>query len=402
MKKILFISGAVGLGHVSRDLLIVKKLREHMPDLEVFWLAEEPGSKVIEAAGETLLPESKLLYDSNSVLEKSVCNYNVNLVRWVFNVKKGWSKNGAIYTNIVEKYGFDLWIGDEPYDLLIEIKKNTALKKFPFVVIFDVLGLETMTKNPLDIITAYLINRLWSNFLTAKPPLVDKSLFIGEQEDVPDKTFGLMLPNRRKLAMQTIDFVGYALPQDITKYIQKTETRRMLDYREEPLVICTIGGTTAGKDLLDLCIKAYPLAKQKIPNLKMLLITGPRLSTENFQLPDGIKVTGYVPNLYRHLGAADLAIVSGGGTVTLELTALEKPFLYFPLEQHYEQQCIVSSRCQRHNAGVKMRLSETTPELLAEAVVANISKPVQYTAIPMEGAENAAKIIQDLLNFRAV
>jgi UDP-N-acetylglucosamine:LPS N-acetylglucosamine transferase len=400
MDKILFISGSVGLGHVSRDLLIAKKLREQNPTLEVFWLAEEPSSKVIEAAGEKLLPESKSLYDSNSLLEKDAGNYNVNLVRWVFNVKKGWSKNGIVYASIAEKYNFDLWIGDEPYDLIIEIKKNPALKKFPFIVIFDVLGLEAMTKNPLDSITAYLINKLWSSFLTSKPPLVDKSLFIGEQDDVPDKSFGLMLPNRRRLAGETIDFIGYVLPEDIEEYRQKARTRQLLGYMEEPLVICTIGGTNAGKDLLDLCIKAYPLAKQKIQNLRMLLVTGPRLSTDNFKVPDGITVTGYVPNLYRHLGAADLVIASGGGTVTLELTALERPFLYFPLEQHYEQQCTVSNRCKRHNAGIKMRLSETTPELLAKAVIDNIDNRVQYMRIPMDGAENAAKLIQEVFKSK--
>jgi UDP:flavonoid glycosyltransferase YjiC (YdhE family) len=39
MKKILFISGSVGLGHVSRDLAIAAELRRISPDVEVSWLA---------------------------------------------------------------------------------------------------------------------------------------------------------------------------------------------------------------------------------------------------------------------------------------------------------------------------------------------------------------------------
>ena len=35
--------------------------------------------------------------------------------------------------------------------------------------------------------------------------------------------------------------------------------------------------------------------------------------------------------LYRHLAACDLAVVQGGLTTTMELTAAKRPFLYFPL-----------------------------------------------------------------------
>ena len=83
----------------------------------------------------------------------------------------------------------------------------------------------------------------------------------------------------------------------------------------------------------------------------MILVCGPRVPVDSIKAPEGVKVVGYLPNLYRHLGAADLCVVSGGGTITLELTALERPFLYFPLEQHFEQEVGVAGRCQRHRAG---------------------------------------------------
>lgn len=33
----------------------------------------------------------------------------------------------------------------------------------------------------------------------------------------------------------------------------------------------------------------------------------------------------------------DLAIIQGGATSAIELTALRKPFIYFPIEKHFEQ-----------------------------------------------------------------
>jgi len=397
MKKILFVSGSIGLGHVGRDLEIAKALRKLNPDVEISWMAEHPAFEVLEKAGEKLLPESSLLSSSSSELEGLAAEYKANLVKWVMNMRKGWSQNARVYEGISKKYQFDLWIGDEPYDIMIAMHNNPSLKTCPFVVIYDFLGLDATTWNPIDHIAAYMTNRLWLKFLRSEPPLADRSLFIGEIEDVPDKTFGLMLPSRRKLAKKLINFVGYVLPEDIEDYKDKTKARRLLEYGDEPLVLCSIGGTAAGKDLLDLCTAAYPIAKESIPNLQMILVCGPRVSPESIMAPEGVRVLGYLPNLYKHMGAADLCVVSGGGTITLELTALQKPFLYFPLEQHFEQEVDVANRCQRHRAGVRMTCSKTTPQVLSEAIVSNIKETVDYASVPIKGSTEAAKILMQLL-----
>jgi UDP-N-acetylglucosamine:LPS N-acetylglucosamine transferase len=397
LKKILFISGSLGLGHVGRDIEIAGALRKRHPDLEISWMAEPPASDVLIRNGEKLLPEATQLFSSNSVMEKSAKEYKANLVQWAMNVRKGWAKNGEVYAKISDTYDFDLWIGDEPYDIMIAMVNNQRLKRCPFVVVYDFLGLDASTWNPIDHIAAYMTNRLWLKFLKSEPPLADKSFFIGESEDVSDRSFGLMLPNRRKIAEKFVDFVGYIVPEDIEKYRDRLAARKLLGYGDEPIIVCSIGGTSAGKELLDLCISAYPLIKSRISNVRMILVCGPRLSTESIKAPRGVDVLGYVPNLYRHMGAADLCIVSGGGTITLELTALEKPFIYFPLEQHFEQEVSVAGRCQRHRAGVKMVCSKTSPELLAEAVLSNIDKEVNYTKIPINGSKEIAKRINDLL-----
>jgi UDP-N-acetylglucosamine:LPS N-acetylglucosamine transferase len=394
--KILFVSGSLGLGHVGRDIEVAGELRKLRPHIEITWMAESPASDVLEKAGEKLLPEAGLLYQSNAVLEKSAKEYKANLVQWAMNVRKGWAKNAEVYAKISEAYDFDLWVGDEPYDIMIGMVNDPHVKKCPFVVLYDFLGLDASTWNPVDHIAAYMTNRIWLKFLRSKPPLADKSIFIGELEDIPDRNFGFLLPNRRSLAEKLIDFVGYIVPEDIGDYKCKAEARELLGYGDEPLVLCSIGGTAAGKSLLDLCVKAYPLLRGRIPDLKMILVCGPRVAPESIKAPEGVKVVGYLPKLYRHMGAADLCVVSGGGTITLELTALQRPFLYFPLEQHFEQEVEVANRCLRHRAGVRMTCSKTTPELLAETVLSNLDKPLDYAKIPIKGSKEAAKRIEEL------
>ena len=146
-----------------------------------------------------------------------------------------------------------------------------------------------------------------------------------------------------------------------------------------------------------LCGCSYTIVKKRLPELRMILVCGPRLSTESLDVPQGVEVRGYVPNLYQHFAASDLAIVQGGGTTTMELAALRRPFLYFPLEQHYEQQIIVAGVLKRHGAGVNMTYAKTTPESLAEAIILNIGKEVSYAPIPADGAQKAAQLIGQLL-----
>ena len=115
---------------------------------------------------------------------------------------------------------------------------------------------------------------------------------------------------------------------------------------------------------------AFPEAKQKLPELRLLVVAGPRIDPDSLgAIPDGLTVTAYVRDLYRHLAACDLAIVQGGLTTAMELTANHRPFPYFPLQQHFEQQIHVPHRLNRYRAGRRMNLATVTAEDLATAVV---------------------------------
>jgi len=397
-KKVLFISGSLGLGHIGRDIEIAKALRKKEPDVDIWWLAEDPASMVLEQTEEKLIPEAKLVASSNAKLEDSVQGYSANLIKATMNSRKDWSDKAKLVAKVVEKGAFDLVVGDETYEIVIEAANNPDFKKFPLVMIYDFIGVDSVTRNPVDVIATYMVNRIWAKGMQAGTSIVEKSLFIGEVEDIPDRKFGFMLPNRRELAIKHLDFVGYILTFDPAEYKDNSMVRRLLGYGKEPVILCSIGGTSAGKSLLDLCVKAYPLMKDELPNLRMILVCGPHLSPDSIQTVEGVEVKGYVPEMFKHLAAADLCIVAGGGTITLELTALQKPFLYFPLKQHFEQEMAVAPRCERHKAGIKMDFSKTTPESLAKEALLNISRKVNYPSIPINGAQNAALSISRVLN----
>ena len=181
------------------------------------------------------------------------------------------------------------------------------------------------------------------------------------------------------------------MPFDPAELADRGDLRRRLGYDEAPLVIASIGGTAVGRELLQLCLDAYPRLAELVPGVRLVLVCGPRLDPASFTAPAGVEVRGYVPELYEHLAACDVAVVQGGGTTTLELTALRRPFLYFPLEGHCEQEVAVASRLARHGAGERMTFSRTTPETLAERVAALIGTEPDYPPIRVDGARRVAE-----------
>jgi hypothetical protein len=292
---------------------------------------------------------------------------------------------------------FDILIGDETYEVALGYRKEPARKRRPFAMIYDFVGFDAMSNDPLEQLGVYLWNRTWAGKGAGARTYVDLGLFIGEEEDVPDVNFGPFLPGRREWARTRCRFVGYVLDFDPPQYSDAVAIRRELEYALSPLVICAVGGTSIGRELLDLCGSAYPLLKQAIPDLQMVLVCGPRLDRAGLRVPHGVKVEGYVGALYKHLAACDLAVVQGGGTVTLELTALRRPFIFFPIEGHCEQEIHVASRLARHRAGIRLRQSTTSPRQLADAVLGNLGVRVQWPQIPVNGARLAAEAIAELL-----
>jgi UDP:flavonoid glycosyltransferase YjiC (YdhE family) len=86
---------------------------------------------------------------------------------------------------------------------------------------------------------------------------------------------------------------------------------------------------------------------------------------------------------------SDVAVVQCGASSTTELAALRRPFIYFPIDGHFEQEA-VASRLARYGAGVRMSGKAATPDMLAEAIVREYGRTVGYAPMPVDGAAKAA------------
>jgi UDP:flavonoid glycosyltransferase YjiC (YdhE family) len=308
-----------------------------------------------------------------------------------------WKKNAGIFYKIMSTGKYDLAIGDEAYELAIALREKKIQIEPTFVMMYDFIGVDAMTDAQQEAQAAYFVNERWAHGYDNIPESLITLLFVGEEADIPDRTFGQDLPKRRDHVRGRYHSIGYIVPFEPDNLSNKKKIRNKLGYGDEPLITCSIGGTAVGKPLLDLCSQAFPIIKEKIPDARLVLVGGPRVSPDSLKVPQGVDVKGYVPELYEHFAASDLAIVVAGGTTTIELTALRRPFLYFPLEEDCEHQIDIAHRLARHKAGIRMDFSETTPQSLADTAIAHLGKEVTYPPIATDGAKKAVAIINKLL-----
>ncbi len=382
------------MGHITRDVAIGREIHRQFPDIDLRWVASPMATQVLLEEGEQLLPESSQSADYNGMLDKIVDGYKLDVMKFVRYGMKPMNANVRLFREIIQRYDFDLIIGDEIYEIIWAMVENKVNATCPVVMIHDFLGGMALGWNPLEKLLMYLLVR--KNVRSLKHPSL-VHFFVGENEDVPAHKTGFCSPDWRELAEKYVKFLGYVIRFNPDDYQDKATIRAKLGYKPGPLIVCALGGGSVGKGLLELCSQAYPYLIKQIPNLQMVTVGGALFSPESVNFSPEILVKGYVPNLHEHFAASDLAIVVGGGTSTVELTALKRPFIYFPLEQQFDQQIFIPRRLARHRAGLRMEYRETSAEQLANVAVQSIGKKVDYANIPVDGARKAAELIGDML-----
>jgi len=396
-KRALYVSSPIGLGHVRRDLAIADELRARHPDLEIDWLAQPPVTQVLEERGEQVHPASRWLVSESSHIESEAGEHDLNVFQAARRMDEIMVANFMVFHDLVADEPYDLWIADEGWDIDHFLFENPELKSTAYAWLTDFVGFLPMPEGGA---AEAALTADWNaervERMRRYPRLRDRSIFVGGPADLVDVSLGPGLPSVRDWALERYTFSGYisgfTLPPD------REGLRAELGYRpDERICLVTVGGSGVGAHLLRRAVLAFPLAAKKIPGLRMVAVTGPRIDPASVPAPEGVEVRGYVPDLYRHLAACDLAVVQGGLTTTMELVAAGRPFIYVPLARHFEQQIHVPHRLAQYRAGRRLDYAATDPESLADVIATEIDRPVDYRPVETDGAAQAAALLAELL-----
>jgi predicted glycosyltransferase len=397
-RRALYISSPIGLGHAQRDVAIARELRALVPDLEIDWLAQDPVTRVLEAEGERIHPASAELANESSHIESESAEHDLHCFQAWRRMDEILISNFMVFHDIVEAEPYDLWIGDEAWELDYYLHENPELKRAAYCWLTDFVGWLPMPDGgEREAFLTADYNAEMVEHIERFPRLRDRAIFVGNPEDIIPDRLGPDLPPIREWTERHFDFAGYVTGFEPEAFADRQALRAELGYGEqERICIVSIGGSGVGAHLLRRVIDAHPLAAAHVPGLRTI-VAGPRIDPDTLPRHDRLEVVGYVHNLYRHLAACDLAVVQGGLTTAMELTANRRPFIYFPLGYHFEQNLHVRRRLERYGAGRCLDIDNSPPEAIAAAIAEEIGREVDYRPVETDGARCAAARIAEML-----
>jgi pimeloyl-ACP methyl ester carboxylesterase/predicted glycosyltransferase len=397
-RRVLLVSSPIGLGHVRRDVAIARELRALVPGLEIDWLAQHPVTAVLKQHGERVHPASSLLACESRHIESESQGHRLHVFEAWRRMDEIMLANFMVFHDLIQEEDYDLWIGDEAWEVDHYLFENPSLKRAPFVWMTDFVGWLPMPDfGEREVALTADYNAEMIEHVARYPTLRNRAIFIGRREDVVPGRLGPGLPVIREWTEAHYRFSdGYVLELE-PGLADRTALRHEFGFGDgEVVAVAAVGGTAVGGPLLRRLVEAFPAARERIPSLRLIAVAGPRLDASLLPPTAGVEVRGYVPDLNRVLAACDLGLVQGGLSTSMELVAYQRPFVYFPLRDHCEQQIHVRARLDRYRAGRCLDYQTATPEIIAEAMVEALHAP-RSEPVEAGAAARVARMIAELV-----
>jgi hypothetical protein len=356
-------------------------------------------TRLLEAGGERVHRASARLVSESRHIELESGEHDLNAFQAIRRMDEVLIANFMIFQDAVEEGGYDLVIADEAWDIDHYWHEHPELKKAKLAWFTDFVGYVPMPANgEHEALLTTDYNAEMIGHIERHPGVRDRAIFVGSPEDIVPMSFGKDLPAMRDWVPRHFDFAGYIIGEHPNTFGNRAELRARLGYRpDERVCIVTVGGSAVGAHLIKRILQSYPMARARLPELRMIVVAGPRIDPASLNAPEGVELRAFVPDLDRHLAACDLALVQGGLTTCMELTAAGTPFLYFPLKNHFEQNVHVAHRLDRYGAGRRLEFATATPDIIAEAMLAELRAPRRPSPVEADGAARAARMLADLL-----
>ena len=375
-------------------------MRKLRPELQIDWLAQHPVTALLEAQGERVHPASKFLANESAHIVSESHEHDLHAFQAVRRMDEIQAANFMVLHDVLTQDRYDLVIADEAAETDYFLHENPELKSTAYAWLTDFVGWIPMRSGGAhEACLTSDYNAQMVEHVARFPRVRDRSVFIGGPDDLVDDPLGPGLPTVRAWTEEHFTFPGYVSGTPVYGEDERAELRSRFGYRDDQVTcIVTVGGTAVGATLLNRVLAAHPYVLEQLPELRLVVVAGPRVDLRSLHSRGAeVEVHGYLPRLDQHLAACDIAVVQGGLTTCMELTANRRPFLYFPLADHFEQQRHVAHRLDRYHAGRFLQLADVTAEDIADALLAELGRPVDYLPVETGGARRAAEVLSELV-----
>ena len=329
-----FFSSPIGLGHVTRDIAIVKNLE----DFSVNFVTGSGAAKILKKLNYNI---DDVYNPPSFVVENGVLN---NQTKWLWNYYQYYKNFKNISEKIIKKNNSELVISDEDFASLTIAQEV----KIPNILITDVL--ETKFTKGIASFIEKKMNKSMMNIIKN----CDVVIIPENGEDVD---------NIRRIG---------PIVREIN--LSREELRKKFSFNKKTILI-SVGGTDAGLFLIQKSIES--ILKLNL-DIEIILVTGPSI-TKKF---DNVKNLGFVDNLHELIYASDVVISLAGKSTIDEAKAYGTPGIFIPIKDHFEQEN------NSKNEGFTFNDINKLDELILEKLDKKRNK------VNTNGAELAAEIIR--------
>ena len=100
------------------------------PEIEIDWLAQDPVTRVLQSAGETIHPLSRALHSESGLCERLAAEHELHVFRAYREMQETFLANFMIFLEAVRDRPYDAWVGDEAWrytqKLWMRVKRKAA------------------------------------------------------------------------------------------------------------------------------------------------------------------------------------------------------------------------------------------------------------------------------------
>lgn len=288
---ITFFTSPIGLGHATRDVAIAENLKT-----DITFVSGEGAASLIARKGYNALDVYR---PGKFVVESGELQHSF---RWLMDYYSYYKKCKVIAKEILDKRG-GLIVSDEDF-ASIAIGEETGRRR---VLITDVTETH-FTSGPASMIEKKM-NKSMQKMMQACNCVIIPDL--GDDDG-------------------NVCHVGPIVRQASA---DRDTLRKRFGFAKNTLV-ASIGGTDAGKYLIQKVIEAHQKLQSKL-DFELVIVSGPSV-----KLPDSpsYRNLGFVDNLHEILYAADLVISLAGRSTMDESIAYGTPGIFIPIKGHFEQE----------------------------------------------------------------
>ena len=285
-----FFSSPIGLGHVTRDIAIVKNIK----NISINFVTGSGAAEILRKLDYKI---DDVYNPPSFIVENGILN---NQTKWLWNYFQYYKNCKKISEKIIKINNSDLIISDEDFASLT-VAQNL---KIPNILITDVL--ETKFTKGIASLIERKMNKSMMNIIKNCDVVI-----------IPEEGHDQGNIKRVGPIVREINF-------------SREELREKFSFNKTTIII-SIGGTDAGLFLIEKSIESILKIKQDI---EIIVVSGPAISKKF----SNVRNLGFVDNLHELIFASDLIISLAGKSTIDEAKAYGTPGIFIPIKGHFEQE----------------------------------------------------------------